>query len=258
MKPLALLLACWLSIWAVPPAWADDAPPVAAASDLKFALEAMAARFTAQTGRRVRLSFGSSGNFTQQIENGAPFQLFLSADEAFVFRLTRKGLTQGEGVPYAIGHIALFAPRGSPVSVDADLRGLREALAAGRLKRLAIANPDHAPYGRAARAALVHAGLWDEVQPRLVMGENAAQAMQFAASAAQGGIVARALVMAPEVSRLGTWVTIPQHWHADEPLRQRMVLLRQAGDTARAFHDYVLGADGREILQRHGFDVPDR
>jgi molybdate transport system substrate-binding protein len=204
----------------------------------------------------VRLSFGSSGNFTQQIENGAPFQLFLSADEAFVFRLASKGLSRDEGVAYAIGHLALFAPRGSPLSVDGELRGLREALASGRLRRLAIANPEHAPYGRAARAALQHAQLWDDVQPRLVMGENVAQAMQFAASAAQGGIVARALVMAPDAARLGTWAPIPAEWHASEPLRQRMVLLRKSGATARAFHDYVLGEQGRDILRRHGFDIP--
>jgi molybdate transport system substrate-binding protein len=239
-------------------AQAADVPAIAAAADLKFALTDLAQRFEKDTGRRVRLSFGSSGNFTQQIEQGAPFELFLSADEQFVFRLADRGLTTDRGALYAIGRLVLFAPAGSALRPDEDMKDLRAALADGRLRRFAIANPAHAPYGRAARAALRHAGLWDDIEPRLVLGENAAQATQFAASgASQGGIVPLSLSKAPEVARLGTFALIPAQWHADEPLRQRMVLMRGAGATARAFHAYLQQPAARAQLARSGFTLPD-
>ncbi len=236
---------------------AADVPPIAAAADLKFALAEIAVRFKQDTGREVRIAFGSSGNFTHQIEQGAPFELFLSADENFIFRLADKGLTQDRGVRYAIGRVVLFVPHGSPLVPDADLAGLRAALADGRLKRFAIANPEHAPYGRAAREVLQHAGLWAALEPRLVLGENAAQAMQFAASgSSQGGIVALSLSKAPEVARLGRFVTLPAEWHAGEPLRQRMVLTKKAGETARLFHAYLQQPAARAIFERYGFVLP--
>lgn len=236
---------------------AADVPAIAAAADLKFALTELARHFEKDTGRRVRLSFGSSGNFTQQIEQGAPFELFLSADEQFIFRLAERQLTVDRGVLYAVGRLVLFAPTGSPLKADATFADLRAALRDGRLRRFAIANPEHAPYGRAARAALKHAGLWTAIEPRLVFGENAAQAMQFAASgSSQGGIVPLSLSKAPEVARQGSFALVPAEWHADEPLRQRMALLRNAGDTARAFHDYLQQAAAREILSRNGFTLP--
>lgn len=156
---------------------AAEPPAVAAAADLKFALTEAATQFERDSGQKVRLSFGSSGNFTQQIENGAPFELFLSADEAFVFRLAEAGHTLDRGAQYAIGRLVLFVPERSPLKPDATLEDLRAALTDGRLRRFAIANPEHAPYGRAARSVLRHAGLWTAIEPRLVLGENAAQAM---------------------------------------------------------------------------------
>jgi len=231
---------------------------VAAAADLKFALAEIAARFKLASRREVKLSFGSSGNFTQQIEQGAPFELFLAADENFIFRLADQGLTTGRGVLYAIGRIVLFVPHGSTLKAEAGWQDLKMALADGRLKRFAIANPAHAPYGRAARAALQYAGLWPAIEPRLVFGENAAQAMQFAASgSSQGGIVPLALSKAPEVAGRGSFLAIPAAWHAGEPLRQRMVLMKGAGATARAFHDFLQQPVAREILVRHGFMLPD-
>ena len=200
-----LLLALGLSA-----ARAADVPPVAAAADLKFVLTVVAERFKQDTGRTVKLSFGSSGNFAHQIEQGAPFELFLSADENFVFQLADSGFAQDRGVLYAIGRVVLFAPHGSALKVDAELKDLKAALADGRIKRFAIANPDHAPYGRAARAALQHAGLWLAIEPKLVLGENASQAMQFAASgSSQGGIVPLSLSKADEVVKLGSFALIP-------------------------------------------------
>jgi molybdate transport system substrate-binding protein len=236
---------------------AADAPPIAAAADLKFALAEVAGRFTQESGRDLRLSFGSSGTFATQIENGAPFELFLSADEGFVLRLADRGLTEGRGVLYAIGRLVVFAPQGSPLTADGELQGLTSALAQGRIQRFAIANPEHAPYGRAARSALRHAGIWEAIQPRLVLGENAAQAAQFAAAgSSQGGMIPLSLSRAPEVARLGTFAPIPADWHADEPLRQRMVLLKGAGETARAFYAYLQGPAARDLLVRYGFVLP--
>jgi molybdate transport system substrate-binding protein len=238
-------------------AWAAEAPPIAAAADLKFALTEVAERFKKDTDQEVKIAFGSSGNFKTQLENGAPFQVFLSADENFVFQLADKGLTGDRGTLYAIGRVVLFAPHGSSLKADSDFSDLRAALADGRIQHFAIANPDHAPYGRAARAALQHAGLWAAVEPKLVLGENAAQAMQFAASgSSQGGIVPLSLSKAPQVAKLGAFALISAEWHATEPLKQRMVLLKSAGEVATAFYRYVQKPPAREVFIRYGFVLP--
>ena len=136
-----------------------------------------------------------------------------------------------------------------------QLQGLRQALAAGQVKRFAIANPEHAPYGRAAMQALQSAGLWDTLQPHLVLGENVSQAAQFAASgSAQGGIFAYSLALAPAVSAGGSFVLIPDKLH--QPLHQRMVLTRKAGDTARLFYAYLQQPAARAVFKRHGFALP--
>ena len=239
------------------PARAQDAdvPVIAGAADLKVALEEIAGLFAQETGLKVSLAFGSSGNFARQIEQGAPFELFLSADEAFVERLAATGLTRDEGELYAIGRIVLFAPHGSPLAVDAGLDGLRTALAQGHLTRFAIANPEHAPYGRAAEQALRSQGLWDTVRPALVLGENAAQATQFASTGnTEGGIIPYSLALAPAVAELGSYALLPAEWHA--PLHQRMVLLRNAGATATAFYEFMQRPAARTIFKRYGFLLP--
>jgi molybdate transport system substrate-binding protein len=128
-------------------------------------------------------------------------------------------------------------------------------LADGRVKKFAIANPAHAPYGRRAEEALLHLGLWEEIKDRLVLGENVSQATQFATSGAtQGGIIAYSLALSPDVSKLGTYTLIPDNWH--EPLRQRMVLIKGAGETAQAFYAFMQGASARAIMRRYGFALP--
>ena len=144
---------------------AQRSPTIAAASDLKFALESVAQQFTQRTGDRVELVFGSSGTLTRQLLDGAPFELFLSADEAFVEKLAGAGLTRDRGMLYAIGRVVVFAPHGSPLQVDERLDGLRALVAKGAVRRFAIANPEHAPYGRAAEAVLRATGLWDQLRP---------------------------------------------------------------------------------------------
>ena len=201
------------------------------------------------------LTFGSSGNFTSQLLQGAPFEIFLSADEGFVFQLADAGKTIDRGALYAEGRIVLFAPKGSSLKPDADFNDLRAALADGRIQRFAIANPEHAPYGRAAEQALKGQGLWDAIKPKLVLGENVSQAAQFAsAGSAQGGIFAYSLALAPAVGGLGSYALIPSDWHA--PLRQRMVLMKNAGETARAFYRFVQSPAARVIFRKFGFVLP--
>lgn len=249
-------LAFALGVHALPGSAAGE-PAVAAAADLKFALGEIAEHYEKETGRSVKLAFGSSGNFARQIPQGAPFDLFLSADEDYILKLAAQGFLRDEGALYAIGRIALLVPHGSPLKADDALRDLLAALADGRLRRFAIANPEHAPYGRAARAALQRVGAWDALQGKLVLGENVAQAAQFATSgSAQGGIVAWSLVKSPEVARLGPAVLLPEHWHP--PLRQRMALTRRAGAEARQFYDYLQQPAARAVFERYGFALPAR
>ena len=235
------------------PARAADQPAIAAAADLNAVMPEIVALFTQQTGKAVRLTFGSSGNFTQQIQNGAPFEVFLSADEAYVRKLEAAGKTEDDGALYATGRIGLFEPRGSPVK--ADFADLAAAVADGRLTKFAIANPEHAPYGRAAQEALTHAGLWDAIRPKLVLGENVAQATQFATSGStQGGIIPLSLALTPQAKAAGTFTLIPADWH--KPLRQRVVLLQGAGDTSRAFYAFLQTPAARTILVHYGFVLP--
>lgn len=242
-------------VMAAPVTIRAQVPAVAAASDLQFALSEAARTFRVETGKEVKLAFGSSGNFTHQIENGAPFELFLSADEAYIERLVAKGFARDAGALYAVGRIVLFVPHGSPLKADPTLADVAAALRDGRLKRFAIANPEHAPYGRAARETLIGAGLWDAMESALVMGENASQAMQFAAGGgAQGGIVPLSLAKAPEVAKLGTAALISDGTH--KPLRQRMALIKGAGPVATQFYDWLRGRSAREIFIRHGFVLP--
>ena len=231
---------------------ARERPIVAAAASLRFALREAADAFARDTGSSVRLSFASSGNLARQIRQGAPFALFLSADEDYVGALAGDGFTVDEGVLYALGRLVLFAPAGSPVEVDAKLSGLKEALKRGDIHRFAIANPEHAPYGRAAREVLRHAGVWSALQSKLVLGENVSQAAQFAVSGScEGALIAQSLAMVPGVSGRGTFTAVPARWH--KPLRQRMVMLPGAGAVARDFYAYLQGAQAGEIFARHGF-----
>jgi molybdate transport system substrate-binding protein len=233
---------------------ADELPGrVAAASDLQFALPEVAARFHASGTQRVELSFGSSGNFARQIQQGAPLDLFFSADEAFVLQLADAGLTRDRGALYAVGRIALIVPTASPLSLDDHLDGLRRDWP--KVSRFAIANPEHAPYGRAAREALQKLDLWTQAQERLVLGENISQATQYVSTgAAQAGITALSLALAPPVAALTRHRPLPDALH--QPLRQRLVLLKDARPAAAAFLAFLGTAEARGILSRYGFSAP--
>lgn len=252
---LAIVVMSLISATFVAARAQDGASRIAAASDLKFALDEMVANFKNETGKVVVPVYGSSGNFKTQIIQGAPFQMFMSADEGFVFELADKGLTLDRGMLYAIGRVVLFAPHGATWKPDPGMVDFKAALADGRITRFAIANPEHAPYGRAAEEALRTFGLWDTVKARLVLGENVSQAAQFATSGStQGGIFALSLVVSPQIGRLGTHALIPAEKH--KPLRQQMVLLKSADETTRAFYAYIQSPSARAVFKRYGFLLP--
>lgn len=255
MRSLFVGLSIAVAMGAGAQAQTSKPPVVAAAADLKFALDDIAAEFKTDTGQEVKLTYGSSGNFTRQLLEGAPFEIFLSADESYVFQLADAGKTADRGVLYAEGRIVLFAPKGSAVKADAEFTDLRAALADGRLQKFAIANPEHAPYGRAAQQALKHADLWDAIQPKIVLGENVAQTAQFASSGStQGGIFAYSLALSPAIAALGDYVLVPAEWH--DPLKQRMVLMKDAGDGAKAFYAYIRTPAARTLFGKYGFVLP--
>jgi len=256
MLKQCLLLACLLCTTLL--SAASEAPAIAAASSVQAALSEIAAQFKTATGYSVRLAFGSSGNFYRQIRQGAPFELFLSADEGFAQQLVEADLTEGESVCYATGQLVLFTPQGSTLKLNerVDDAGviLQTALAQGLIERFAIANPNHAPYGRAAQHALESLGVWASIKPKLVLGENVAQAAQFAISGStQGGLFAHSLALSPAVQGQGQFLLLPQRLYP--PLRQGMVLLKSAGETARLFHDYIQQAPARAVFEQYGFSV---
>ena len=238
------------------PSPAQEPPTIAAAANLNFALNEIADAFARARGSRVELVFGASGTLTRQIRDGAPFELFLAADEEFPNQLTAAALTRDAGAVYAVGRLVVFAPDGSPLKVDERLEGLAQLVKAGGVNRFAIANPAVAPYGKAAEAVLRKRGLWDAIRPSLVLGDTIAQAAQFATTGnTVGGLIAYSLVLAPGFGDRGTYALIPD---ADYPaLRQRMVLLKRASPTAAQFYDYVLSDAARAIFRKHGYGVPE-
>jgi molybdate transport system substrate-binding protein len=237
------------------PLQADEPPAIAAAASLRFALDEIAKVFEKETGQPVRITYGATGNLVHQIENGAPFQLLLAADTKSVKKLEEGGRTDGAPSVFAQGRISLVAPIGSPVTVDSELKGLGEALAAKTVKHLAIANPEVAPYGVAAREALQKANLWAGVEPLLVLGENVGQAAQFVTTgAAEAGIVAHSLAVSAELKPNITAALIPDSWH--KPILHGMALVKGAGKVARDFAAFIKGKEARAILEPHGFSEP--
>lgn len=233
---------------------ANDAPVIAAASDLSYALARISEQFTRETGQQIRVSFGSSGNLKRLVEQGAPFEIFMSADENYVFQLAEQGHTVDRGQVYALGRLVLFAPQGSALAQSLNFTALPDLLAEGKVRKFAIANPRHAPYGKAAREALMNSHLWSEIESALVFGESASQATLFAVSGAtQGAIIPHSLALNPSIAEQGSFRLIDKDLHS--PLRQRMVLLKDASNTARQFYSYLQTDAVREIMQKFGFTV---
>jgi molybdate transport system substrate-binding protein len=227
---------------------------VAAAADLQFAMSDMAAQFEMKTGTKVAVSYGSSGNFRAQIQNGAPFDLFFSADMSYPQQLVAEGFADGPSLyVYAQGHLVLWAPAGA--SLHLETKGF-EALKDPRVERVAIANPEHAPYGRAAVAALQKAGLYDQIKSKLVFGENISQAAQFAQTgSAQVGIIALSLTF-PQSMKGGERWEIPVDLYP--PVRQCAVIIHASPNkaAANAFLEFVRGDEGRKTLLKYGLTPP--
>jgi len=227
---------------------------IAAASNLNFAFREVAAEYEKASGNQVRLTFGSSGNFYSQIQNGAPFDLFFSADLEYPQKLEGAGLTvPGSFYQYAIGRIVLWTGHDSHIDVTKGMEALREPT----IKKVAIANPKHAPYGRAAVAAMEYYKVYDQVKDKLVLGENISQAAQFIESGACDiGIIALSLVVTPAMESKGTYWEIPVGAHP--PLEQAVVILKSSKqqESAKQFIAFVKGEQGQEIMKRNGFMQP--
>ncbi|MEO6119496.1 MAG: molybdate ABC transporter substrate-binding protein [Terriglobales bacterium] len=235
----------------------DKVLTIAAASDLQMALPEVVAAYERTTGNRVRVSFGSSGNLFAQIQNGAPFDVFLSADVDYPRRLEAAGLTRKDSLSvYASGHIVVWTPKGSPLNIEhLGLKGLTAADA----KRIAIANPAHAPYGRAAQAALKHAGIYEQVKSKLILGENISQAVQFVHTGnAQAGIIALSMAKSPRLQDLGHYWVVPQEFYPR--MEQAAVVLKSSKKSliAEEFMQFLLSPAGAAILKRFNFEVPER
>jgi len=227
---------------------------IAAASDLNFAFKELVTEYEKSTGNRVKLSFGSSGNFFSQIQNGAPFDLYFSADIEYPRKLEEAGLTVlGSLYQYAVGRIVIWTVHESRVDVTQGFEALRKAT----VRKIAIANPRHAPYGRAAVAALDKAGLYEQLKDRLVYGENISQAAQFVESgAADVGIIALSLALAPVMKTKGSYWEVPAEAHP--PLEQGAVILKSSKqpESAKQFLAFIKSVPGQEIMKRYGFTLP--
>ncbi|HEX3704217.1 MAG TPA: molybdate ABC transporter substrate-binding protein [Vicinamibacterales bacterium] len=251
---LALALICLPICLAAARAASEPPLTVAAASDLQAVLPAIAARFEKTSGHEVRLTFGSSGNFYTQIQNGAPFDVFLSADIDYPRRLAQaKQAEPGSLYEYATGRLVLWTRNDSGV----DLRGGLAVLAGANVHRVAIANPDHAPYGRAAVAAVRHEQLYDRVQAKFVRGENISQAAQFAQSGnAEVGILALSLALSPAMKSAGTYEEIPDSLHP--PIEQAAIIVSasQQKTLAARFIEFLKRSESVRQLQAYGFALP--
>lgn len=223
---------------------------VAAAADLQFALTEIAALFEEETGSKVTLVFGSTGQLGQQIENGAPYDLFAAADRKVIGRLVELGLIEADSVSlYARGRIVLAVNSQSGIAAS-DLKELPGL----PVRSIAIANPDHAPYGAAAKQAMEATGVWDDLQDRLVYGENVRQTLQFVQTGdAEVGIVALSIANVPEIS----WTLIAEQYH--DPLDQALGVVAGSPHAAlaRQFARFINGDKGRPIMRNYGFTLPE-
>lgn len=243
---LACVTACkpkekWYATTTVP-----DELTVAAAADLTPAFEELGREFESVTKTKVVFVFGSTGMLTRQIENGAPFDLFAAANVSYVDQLDQKGLiVPGSKAIYARGRITLWTPNESPLR----LQGIAD-LTRPEVQRVAIANPDHAPYGLAAKQALQSAGIWDRVQPKLVYGDNIRQTLQYAET---GNVEVAIVALSLSIQSNGRWTLIPEELH--QPIDQGLAIMKTTKNeqAARAFAAFISSPQGKAIMKKYGF-----
>jgi len=252
----ALILGGCHPHWQFTEAGGDRGVSVAAAADLKFALDEMLPVFQKKNpGIRITVAYSSSGNFYSQLINQAPFDLFLSADLSYPKKLSQQGLTiPGMEFTYAVGRIVIWVPSGSRIDVEKlEINALKDP----SVTHIAIANPEHAPYGRAAEAALRSTGVYESVKQKLVFGENVGQTLQFVQSGnAEIGVIALALAMSPALREKGRFWEVPMGEYPR--LEQGGVILKWAKDVeaARKFRTFLIGREGQSILEKFGFSEP--
>lgn len=227
---------------------------VAAASDLQSAMEDITARFQKETGKTVKVIYGSSGNFLQQIQNGAPFDMFFSANQDYPKKLEADGLTEADSFyKYATGKIVVWVPNDSKLDISSGLPSLTNSA----VKKVAIANPAHAPYGKAAVAAMKSEDVYEKLAGRLVMGENISQTASFAQTGSvDAGIIALSLALSPNLKDKGRYAEIPTKDYP--PIEQACVILKssQHKDTAKAFLSFIKSSGVAELFRAYGFSVP--
>ncbi|MGB8413810.1 MAG: molybdate ABC transporter substrate-binding protein [Candidatus Binatus sp.] len=246
-------LATLLYMWRPAAAGAAEIK-VAAAADLTFAFQDVAARFQEQTGNSIKLTYGSSGNFFAQIQNSAPFDLFFSADVGYPKKLEAAGLIEpGTIYEYASGKLVIWVPNASKLDLS---RGLATLLDPG-IRKIAIANPQHAPYGIAAVAAMRHAAVYEKIKSKLVLGENISQTAEFVQSGnADAGILALSLALAPAMKDKGRYVEIPATDYP--PIIQAAVILKSSRNKqlANQFMKFIKQPDTIALMARYGFSIP--
>ena len=227
---------------------------IAAAADLQFVMQDIAARFQKETGKSVKLIYGSSGNFFQQVQNGAPFDMFFSANLDYARKLEAAGLSEdGTFYRYAIGKIVIWVPNDSKLDVSSGLQSLLNPA----IKKIAIANPQHAPYGQAAVAAMKKENIYDQVADKFVLGENISQTASFVLSrSADVGIVALSLALSPNMKDKGRYAEIPGTDYP--PIEQACVILKssQQKETVKAFLKFIQTPTVTKLFRAYGFDVP--
>ena len=257
----AIVIALSMSMAPTASANSGHEPIIAVAASVAAASESIARRFHAKTGIQLRSSAGASGNLARQIRRGAPFELFISADSSYVQSIVDAGLNEGPGVTYAIGQLALLVTQRSGLVLPATQMSaskreneIRRLLRDPRIERISMANPQHAPYGRAARESLQFLGLWQSLKPKTVFGESVAQSARFARTdSVQATLLPLGIIMHSPLANEPHW-TVPAAWH--QPLHQQMILIKGASDEAKRLFTFMSGADARDVLSQFGFLVP--
>ncbi len=223
---------------------------IGAASNLRFVLKELTQSFQQQTGHQCHISFAASGTLASQIQHGAPFDIFMSANPDYVSLLTTTGFTQGEAIDYAQAQLALYASNHSDTALDFELDSIRQGLENNTIKKIVIANPQHAPYGQLAKKLLEQQGLWLQVQPHLLIAENAAQSLQFSMSPqASLGFVPYTYVIQPNIAETGRSLKL------NENLPQQAVVIKGANTAAHQWLEYLSSESAQKLLVKHGFLV---
>ena len=232
-----------------------ETPVVAAAANMTRAMTEIADRYQAKTGEKIKLTFGSSGNFTRQIQQGAPYTLFLSADLKYADILYESNRTASKAIPFARGEIGILIPASSVLSNAADIHAIFQSLMFDQYRKIAIANPETAPYGAAAEQALQSGGLWAIPSQKMIIAENAAQVVQYGLTGAVDmAVIPSSFAVYPGFKGQGKYFPIPADWY--DPINQYLVLLRGAGTSTKTFLKYLEGDEAKEIIKKYGYSLP--